>query len=229
MDSTASKHEVGWLQELSLPFLTEDEIHTIEKASVRLTFKKAETILKQGGQSTHIAYLEKGIVKFNYENEQNRNLILAIVSSPKILGGANLFYQNNNLFSIVALESCSVILIEAHAILQILRNNALFSFSLLQLTSEMFKKTIINFVSLASKHKEGRIADIIIHLAENVYYSDVFQLTLTRKELAEFSSCSPENVIMTLSRWQKEQIIRCTGKEVEIIDMKKLKLISKNG
>jgi hypothetical protein len=56
----------------------------------------------------------------------------------------------------------------------------------------MFKKTIVNFVSLASKHKEGRIADIIIHLAENVYHSNTFQLSLTRKELAEFASCSPK-------------------------------------
>jgi len=229
MEATASKNRTGWLQELSLPFLTDEEISIIENASVRLAFKKGETIIKQGGQSTHVAFLEKGIVKFNYENDQNRNLILAIVSSPKILGGANLFYQNNNLFSIVAVEACSVILIEAHAILQLLRNNAMFSFSLLQLTSEMFRKTIINFVSLASKHKEGRIADIIIHLAENVYYSNVFQLSLTRKELAEFSSCSSENVIMTLSRWQKEKIIRCSGKEVEIVDINKLKLISKNG
>lgn len=229
MEVTASNNRTGWLQELSLPFLTDEEVSIIENASVRLAFKKGETIIKQGGQSTHVAFLEKGIVKFNYENDQNRNLILAIVSSPKILGGANLFYQNNNLFSIVAVEACSVILIEAHAILQLLRNNAMFSFSLLQLTSEMFKKTIINFVSLASKHKEGRIADIIIHLAENVYYSNVFQLSLTRKELAEFSSCSPENVIMTLSRWQKEKIIRITGKLLEIIDIDKLKLISKNG
>lgn len=229
MEATASKNRTAWLQELSLPFLTDEEVSIIDNASVRLSFKKGETIIKQGGQSTHVAFLENGIVKFNYENNQNRNLILAIVSSPKILGGANLFYQNNNLFSIVAVEVCSVILIEAHAILQLLRNNAMFSFSLLHLTSEMFKKTIINFVSLASKHKEGRIADIIIHLAENVYYSNVFQLSLTRKELAEFSSCSSENVIMTLSRWQKEKIIRCSGKEVEIVDITKLKLISKNG
>lgn len=229
MEILSLKHKVGWLQELSLPFLTDEEINTIERASVRLTFKKGETIIKQGGQSTHVAYLEKGIVKFNFENELNKNLILAIVSSPKILGGANLFYQNNNLFSIVAIETCEVILIEANAVLELLQQNAQFSFTLLQITSEMFKKTIVNFVSLASKHKEGRIADIIIHLAGNVYHSNTFQLSLTRKELAEFASCSSENVIMTLSRWQKESVIKCTGKLLEILDIEKLKLISKNG
>jgi CRP/FNR family transcriptional regulator, polysaccharide utilization system transcription regulator len=229
MEAVESIKQADWLKELPLPFLSEEEILMIESASVKLTFKKGETIIKQGGQSTHVAFLEKGIVKFNFENESGKNLILAIVSSPKILGGANLFYQNNNLFSIVAVEPCSVTLFEAPVIVQLMKNNALFSFTLLQLTSEMFKKTIVNFVSLASKHKEGRIADIMIHLAENVFHSKTFQLTLTRKELAEFASCSPENVIMTLSRWQKESIIQFTGKVLEILDIEKLMLISKNG
>jgi CRP/FNR family transcriptional regulator len=228
-EPSVTSSQMDWIKNLPLQFLTPDEISLIEKSSVRLNFKKGETIIKQGGQPTHVAYLEKGIVKFNFENESNKNLILAIVSSPKIIGGVNLFYRSNNLFSIVAVEVCEVILIEASVILQLLKNNAELSFTLLQVTSEMFKKTIVNFVSLASKHKEGRIADIIIHLAENVYYSNCFQLSLTRKELAEFASCSPENVIMTLSRWQKENIIHCSGKGLEILDIEKLKFISKNG
>lgn len=229
MEAIENQKSLGWLKELPLNFLSGSEIDMIDRASFRLNFKKGETIIKQGGQPTHVAFLERGIVKFNYENEFGKSLILAIVSSPKILGGANLFYQNNNLFSIIAVEPCEVILIESPVILQIMKNNATFSFTILQLTSEMFKKTIVNFVSLASKHKEGRIADIIIHLAENVYHSNNFQLSLTRKELSEFASCSPENVIMTLSRWQKEGIIHCSGKGFEILDIEKINFISKNG
>lgn len=228
MTSEKTTQTSGWLSELNLPFIAEDEVSMIEQASVKLNFKKGETIFKQGGQSTHVAYLLSGIVKFNFENELNRNLILAIVSSPKILGGANLFYQSSNLFSIVAVDACEVILIESPAIIHLLKQNAHFSFATLQFTSEMYKKTIVNFISLASKHKEGRIADIILYLAENVYHSNKFQLSLTRKELSEFASCSAENVIMTLSKWQKENIIDMTGKVFEIVDIEKLKLISKN-
>lgn len=218
----------NWIRELSLPYLSDQEIEMIIAASVRLNFRKGETILKQGSLPTHIAILESGIVKFNFENEWKKNLILTIVSAPKILGGANLFYQSNNLFSIIAIEDCDVILIESHLIINLLRHNAGFSFATLQFTSEMYKKTILNFISLASKHKEGRIADIIIYLAENVYLESKFQLSLSRKELAEFAGCSTENVIMTLSRWQKEGIISLTTKSIEIKEIEKLKLISRN-
>lgn len=219
---------INWLRELSLPYLSDQEVEMIISASARLNFRKGEIILKQGSLSTHIAILEKGVVKFNFENEWKKNLILTIVSAPKILGGANLFYQSNNLFSIIAVDDCDVILIESQMIISLLRQNAGFSFATLQFTSEMYKKTILNFISLASKHKEGRIADIIIYLAESVYFDHKFQLALTRKELAEFAGCSTENVIMTLSRWHKEGIITVSTRSIEINDINKLRLISRN-
>jgi CRP-like cAMP-binding protein len=98
-----------------------------------------------------------------------------------------------------------------------------------QVASEMFKKSIMNFISLAHKQKEGRIADIFLYLAEEVYHGNTFLLSLTRKEIAEFAGCSTENVIMTLSKWQNEKIVSLDGKSFCINDRKKLKYISKIG
>src|SRR5665647_2298047 len=229
MNLVDTKQEYSWLRRLSLQFISEKEFEKIEKTSVKLNFKKGETILKQGGVLTHIVYLEKGIVKFNYENEVNKNLILTIVSAPKILGGANLFYKDNNLFSFIAVEDCEVILIDAKVLENILMDNSRFAMMIFQVASEMFKKSVINFISLAHKQKEGRIADIVLYLAEEVYHEHSFLLSLTRKEIAEFAGCSTENVIMTLSKWQNEKIVSLEGKTIEIKEMDKLKYISKIG
>jgi CRP-like cAMP-binding protein len=225
----SGKSNYSWLKRVSLKFISKQNFDKIEKTSVKLKFNKGETILKQGGIPTHVVYLEKGLVKFNFESDSSKNLILSIVSAPKILGGANLFYKDNNLFSIVALEDCEVILIDAAVLLSIMQENAKFSIMLFQVASEMFKKSILNFISLAHKHKEGRIADILIYLATEVYRQRKFNLTLSRKEIAEFAGCSAENVIMTLSKWHNEKIILSEGKQIKILDFEKLQLISKIG
>lgn len=219
----------NWLKRIALQFITEKDFERIEKTSVNLTFKKNEIILKQGNQPTHIAFMQSGIVKFNYENELNKNIILSLVAGPKILGGANLFHKDHNLFSIIAVEECKITLIDSKVLLDLLTNNGKFAVALLQMALEMFKKSILNFISLANKQKEGRIADIILYLSENVYNSNSFNLSLTRKELSEFACCSPENVIMTLSKWQTEKIIDISKKHVEILNMEKLQHISKIG
>lgn len=227
MHPNINKKEFKWLRRISMKFINRRDFIRIERSSVSLAFKKGETILKQGEQPSHVVYLERGIVKFSYQNEAGKNLILTIVAAPKILGGANLFYKDNNLFSFVAVDDCDVVLIDAQVLLSVMENNAKFSIMLFQLASGMFKKSILNFISLAYKQKEGRIADIIIYLSAEVYNSRDFTLTLTRRELAEFAGCSTENVIMTLSKWQNENVIAAEGKQLQIIDMERLKHISK--
>lgn len=223
------KQEYSWFRRISSQFISDKDFEKLEKTSVKLNFKKGETILKQGGMPAHIVYLEKGIVKFNYENESGKNLILTIVSAPKILGGANLFYKDNNLFSLIAVEDCEVIMIDSKVIQDVLMDNSKFAMMMFQVASEMFKKSVMNFISLAHKQKEGRIADIFLYLAAEVYNETTFHLSLTRKEIAEFAGCSTENVIITLSKWQTEKIISIDGKTIEIKEMDKLKHISKIG
>lgn len=217
------------LKRMALQFIPEKDYEKIEKTSVVLLFQKGETILKQGGLPTHVVYLESGLVKFSYENEWQKNLILTIVSAPKILGGANLFYKDNNLFSIVAVEPCKVILIDSKVLLAVLSDNARFAIILFQYASEMFKTAILNFISLAHKQKEARIADIILYLADHVFHTNSFRLSLTRKELGEFAGCSTENVIMTLRRWQSEDIIKLESKQLTIRNPDQLRYISKIG
>jgi len=229
MDKHEKTKGYDWLKKISLQFLPEKDYEKIEKTMLFLKFRKGETILKQGGSPTHIVFLEKGIVKFNYENDSGKNLILTIVHSPKILGGANLFYKDNNLFSIIAVEECEVIMINSSVLFDVMMNNAKFSIMLYQLASEMFKKAVINFVSLAHKQKESRIADILLFLSSEVYHSDEFSTTLSRKELSEFAGCSVENIIITFSKWKNEGILDVSAKKIRILNTDKLKHISKIG
>jgi CRP/FNR family transcriptional regulator, polysaccharide utilization system transcription regulator len=214
---------------ISCQHLTADEFEVIRRMSTQLYFEKGEIILKQGAKATHTVFLHHGIVKFNYQNEQGKNFIMTIVTGPRILGGANLFFKETNLFSLVAVENSELCLIDNRAFGQALFRHGSYLMALFRESIEMFQVPIFNFISLAHKQVNGRIADIILYLSEQVYRSLDFQLTLTRKEIAEFAACSTENVINTLSRMNHEGVITMEGKHFRINDLKKLKEISKFG
>ncbi len=221
--------EACLFKRLSTNFISTDDFCHIEKHTQQLRYKKGDTILKQGANTTHLVFLFKGIVKFEFENTNGKNLILTVVSAPKLLGGANMFYKDQNLFSICAVEDCDVCFIELNVFREILLKNSRYALMLFEKASEMFKVSILNFISLAHKQIHGRIADILIYLAESVYCSRRFDLSLTRKELADFAGCSQENVIITLSKFKKEGIIKMEKKDFEIVDYDKLLTISKIG
>jgi CRP/FNR family transcriptional regulator len=214
---------------MSCRHIATEEFELVRRTSQQLFFKKGETILKQGAKASNLVYLHKGIVKFNFETDDGKNVILTIVAGPILLGGANLFFKEINLFSLIALEECEACLIDSKAMKRLLQNNGKYAIMMFEESTEMFKSAIFNFISLAHKQVNGRVADILLYLANQVYKSNRFVLSFTKKELAEFASCSHENVITTISRLNKDGIISFEGKTLEIKDMRRLLEISKHG
>jgi CRP/FNR family transcriptional regulator, polysaccharide utilization system transcription regulator len=209
--------------------LTAEEAEELNKVRLPLEFGRGETIMKQGSQPIHVIWLEQGSVKFLHSTASTRNMILDVVSGPGLIGSSHLTGSPFNRLNVIALEHCVASLYDAGVFYRLLKQSCTASAVYLEMVSDFYQRTLSNFFSLALKQKEGRIADVLLSLSLRVYRSSSFRLTLTRKELAYVAGCSSENLIMTLSRWQKEGIIQCQGKHLQINDLEKLKTICKNG
>lgn len=210
-------------------YISEEEFMLLYNRSIQLNYKKGEVILKQGSKFTHLVFLSKGSVKFDYVNETGKNVILTLDSSPQLLGGANFFNSEMNLFSITAIDECEACLIDVSVFKNIVLKNILLAYNLLEFATSMFKDSILHFINLSHKQVNGKVADIILFLKEKIYKQDEFVLTLTRRELAEFAGCSPENIINTLSRFHREGFIKIEGKKITILDSEGLSEISRLG
>ncbi len=201
----------------------------MQEQSLRVHFTRGEEILKQGVKSSHLVFLQSGIVKFCMHDESGKGLILTISKAPAMIGGADAINNGLNLYSLQAVEECDVCFIDYRILLEIAMTNSLFMLKLMEMMTGMFKSSILNFISLAHKQVNGRIADILLYLSRSVYENRSFTLSLTRKEIAEFAGCSTENVIHTLSKFHREGILLVIGKKIEILDVERLERISKTG
>lgn len=209
--------------------ISPDEFHFLFQSTMQQSYKAGEIILKQGMRTNHLVYLISGIVKFNYLDENGKNLILTLSVAPTLLGLANILNEDVNLFSIIAIEECKGCLIDLNKLKLLTMNNRMFMMNILKMSTGMFRSSIMNFISLAHKQVNGRIADVLIYLSKNIYKSNQFTLSLSRQELAEFAGCSKENVIHTLRNFNSDGIISLSGKKVCILDPDRLVMISKNG
>ena len=214
---------------LSCKFMPQDDFELIRRTSNQMKYSKGETIYKQGAKSNSLLFLHKGIVKFCYQSTDGRNIITTIVKGPKLLGGANLFFKEINIFSVVALEDCEICHIDTRALRTVAVKHGEYMLAMFDQTLSTFQPAIFNFISLAHKHVYGRIADVLIYLWGNIYSDGEYSFNLTRKEISEFAACSHENVINTLSKLNKEGVIALNGKNIEIVDIEKLREISKIG
>jgi len=217
------------LRQLSTLIVPDLEFMAMCRSTVWLTFRKGETIFKQGGRASNLMFLHKGIVKFSYCYDTGCNYTMTIIGGPKMVGGANLFLRSINIFNVTALEECRVCMIDIGAFKELALQHSTYILAMIEQSMEMFQHSIFNFISLAHNHVNGRIATILLYLWNHVYRDSDYEFSVSRRDLAEFAACSRENLINTLSRFRKEGLIEFEGKKIVILNHEALKEISLKG
>jgi len=210
-------------------FLTEEQASLIEGKQVTIEYKKGEIIAKQGTFTTHILVVIEGLAKVYYE-ENNKSLILRI-AAPGALIGLTSLPVNQNVFQYTASAyvNTTVRLIEIDIIRKLIAENGQFATAIVNILCETSIQKNGRFFCLTHRQSYGKLADIILCLAGNIFKQEEFDLALSRKELAELSGMSTESVIRTLKHFQEDGLIEMTGKAFKIIDPEGLMKICKLG
>jgi len=199
-------------------FLTEEQKNLIEQKQVTVEYKKGEIIAKQGTFTTHILVVNEGLAKVYYE-ENNKSLILRIAAPGSLIGLTSLpLNQNVFQYTASAYVNTTVRLIEIDIIRKLILENGQFAAAIVDILSGISIQKNGRFFCLTHRQSYGKLADIILCLAGNIFQQDEFDLALSRKELAELSGMSTESVIRTLKNFQEDGLIEMTGKTFKVIN-----------
>ena len=212
-----------------LKLLSESELKFLTDQMVDVYYQKGEMICKQGTFASHVMIIQEGLVK-SFLEWSGENLILQIFAPVNIIGLSTLF-EGNTVFqhSVQAYIDSKVSLIEISAFKQVMNSNAQFSARKVSLLAE--QSAIINgrFYCLTKKQTYGRLADVIICLANRIYKTQKFPLHLSRKDFAELSGMSIESIARILTKFKGDGLIEINSDFVEILNYEKLNMISQKG
>ncbi len=75
----------------------------------------------------------------------------------------------------------------------------------------------------------GKLASSLLYLSSEGFLREEIFSYLSRQDIAEFASISVESVIKFLKEFEKEGILKLSGKEISIVDPQRLSGISKTG
>lgn len=212
-----------------MQLLTEDEQQLLSNKTIDVYYQKGEMICKQGTFASHVMILEEGLVKSFIEGS-SENLILQIFSPVTLIGLTTLLDGNSTFHhSVQAYVDSRLTLVEISAMKQVIASNPLFATKIISVLAE--QSLIINgrFYCLTKKQTYGRLADVIICLANRIYKSKRFPLQLSRRDLAELSSMSVESIARILTKFKSDGLIEMNNDYVEILDYEKLSIISQKG
>jgi CRP/FNR family transcriptional regulator len=155
--------------------------------------------------------------------------IITITRPFEFVSNMNIFSEDHYRYSVSAVEDSVVCTVNLDFIKDLFLKNGGFAMGLLTKISKINDKIISQTLDIRQKNLIGRVAFILLYFTKEIYNTRVFDLPVSRKEIADFIGMSTANVIRTMSDFKKDGIIRVYGKTIEIVDIDKLEIISKRG
>lgn len=185
-------------------------------------FHKGEVINHEGEKISTFKCFQGGLVKLYRRTTTGEEQVITISRPFEFVSNMSIFSEDRYQDSVV----CTVTL---DFIKSLFLKNGSFAMGLLTKISMINDKIINQTLDIRQKNLVGRVAYVLLYFTNEIYKSRVFDLPVSRKEIADYIGMSTANVIRTLSYFKKEGIIRVFGKTIEIVELEKLEVILKRG
>lgn len=217
---------------IKIPF--EHVLHEEQKEKLRnnlntVNYKKKDIIFRQDTRASHVMFVKSGLVKIFKEGRSGRSIILKVAKPGDFIGLMSVFGDKIHQYSAAALNNCEICDIDHLVLRSVLIENGKFGLEYLNLLSYDGLFIFERLMRQSHKQLPGRVADVLLYFANDIFHSDFYTLPLTRKELADFSGTTKESFIRTLTEFKNDKIIEIDGSGISIKSMDIVKTLSNLG
>jgi CRP/FNR family transcriptional regulator len=216
-------------REIVFSFLNDDEIQELCDNKEEQSFRKGEVINHEGEKISYFKYLKSGLVKLYRRTSNGEEQVITITRPFEFVSNMSIFSEERYNYSVAAVEDSVVCAVDLAFIKKLFMNNGAFGMGLMARVAKMNDKIITQTLDIRQKNLVGRVAYILLYFTKEIYKTRVFDMPVSRKEIADYIGMSTANVIRTLSDFKKDGTIRVFGKTIEVVDIEKLEILSKRG
>lgn len=212
-----------------LSYISETDLKYLDTKTTQLTYYQGENLFKQGAFAPYVLYVIDGMVKIYLQTGYDKQLNIRLAISGDFLAFSAVFGSSIYNYSSQALTDTTVYMIDKEALKEVLLRNPNFA---MQITSVNYRneETLLGLIgSLSYKQMRGKLATALLYLSSEEFLKlDIFKY-LSRQEIADFAAVTTESTIKLLKEFEKEGMIKLDGKDIQVIDSKRLEEVSRKG
>jgi len=209
--------------------LTQQQIDRINSNALIVSHKKGEIVFGQDKPVSYLMFLNSGLVKIFKEGQNKKTVILKIAGPGHYIGAFSIFYENRYQISGTTIEDSELVYININIFREILSENGAYALQILQNLSSEGMFLINKLMDFPQKQIPGRIAEMLLFFASEVYNNNEFTLPISRQDLADLVYSTKESVSRTLTEFKNDRIIGIDDRKVVLQSVDLLKILSKLG
>jgi CRP-like cAMP-binding protein len=202
--------------------LEEPDLKKIEKLGLRKKYKKGNIVVLEKEMGAALFVIISGKVKIVRTDEDGREVILSIFGPGEFFGEMSLLDGLARSASVVALTKAELFMIHRRDFLKLVNEHPQVAISLLGELTTRLRKADTQIKSLSLKDASGRVANVILMLADDIGVFrkgkvEIDELPL-QQDMANMAGTSRETVSRMLHQFIREGHLRLEGNKLTMND-----------
>lgn len=212
------------MKDLSLfSSLSDDEREQIGILALKRTYKKQETIFRQGMEADSIYLIKSGRVRLYKISEDGKELTLDYLQAEDFFGEVTFFENTAHSLNAEAVEDTFVCSCTKELFMKLL-NNPQTALKIVQYLGKKMNEYTENMSRAAFMDVKGRVLGVLEKLAENYGKQDCNGTTiafdLTHQDIGCLVNASRVMITNVLSELRKEKVVQIIGQRITLLNQK---------
>ncbi len=211
--------------------LSIQQLRSLTSVSKLKRFPKHSVLFREGDFYTGFFVLLKGMVKVFKITPQGKESVVHIVRPFSAFADIPLFEGGNYPLDAEALEDSLALFIPKENILELISKEPDISLKMLAGFAKRLKSLVNQIEDISSKEVHNRLAKYLLQgilASKTEQLAEPFiKLTVPKSTIAAYLGTVTETLSRALRKLQNEKVIRVSGKNIFVIDFKRLKELAK--
>jgi len=191
-----------------LSVLTENQLALLTGAVSRKSFPRGTTIIAAGDVTESLYVVISGRLKVMISDDEEREVILAILGPNEFFGEMGLIDDQPRSASVVALEVCEILTLTRRDFKRCLAENFEMAMTVMRGLVKRLREADQKIGSLALMDVYGRVARLLLEMAETVNGQKVVTKKLAKQDIAKMVGASREMVSRVMKDLQSDGYIQ---------------------
>lgn len=188
-------------------------------------YQAGDVIYTEGGNSNLVYLVLEGVVKTNKSDGWGKELITGIYNADDFFGLGGFTKKTPYQEYAMALEETRIIGIANDVLRGVLEENHYLAMEFMQLLSENLSDAKEQLLNMAYGSVRKKTASTLCKFADKLQKDQRGRIHILRSDLASVAGMATETLIRTLSSFKKEGLIRIEDRNIQIMDLEKLRKI----
>ena len=196
----------------------EDQLRALATMVTRRSAPRGSAIMRAGDPTDSLYIVMSGRLKVMMGEADGKEVILSLIGPGEFFGEMGLIDDNPRSASVIAIEPCELLSVTKRAFKKCLVENVALAMAVMRVVVRRLREADRKIGSLALLDVYGRVARLLLDMAENVNGEKVVTKRLPKQDIAKMIGASREMVSRVMKDLEKGGFIEIRGVKILLHD-----------